>query len=66
MTLNTPAGGTSGTPPSPSQIQVMLVDDSAVVRGFISRILQSDPDIAVVLRGPVQPILLREKQKLRK
>ncbi len=29
-------------------ISVMLVDDSAIVRGFLTRILQSDPDIAVV------------------
>jgi uncharacterized protein (TIGR02186 family) len=28
------------------------------------RIPEHDPDIAVVLRGPVQPILVREKQKL--
>ena len=36
--------------PTPSQepIHVMLVDDSAVVRGFIGRILESDPAIKVV------------------
>jgi uncharacterized protein (TIGR02186 family) len=28
------------------------------------RIPEHDPDIAVVLRGPVQPILVREKQKI--
>jgi uncharacterized protein (TIGR02186 family) len=28
------------------------------------RIPQHDPDIAVVLRGPVQPILVREKEKI--
>ncbi len=38
---------TSGTAEQ-NQIHVMLVDDSAVVRGFISRILQSDPEIKVV------------------
>lgn len=37
------------TPASaPEQIHVMLVDDSAVVRGFIGRILESDPGIKVV------------------
>jgi len=39
------------TPPpedSSHQIHVMLVDDSAVVRGFIGRILESDPDIRIV------------------
>lgn len=29
-------------------IHVMLVDDSAVVRGFIGRILEADPDIKIV------------------
>ena len=33
---------------SQSPIEVMVVDDSAVVRGFITRILESDPDIKVV------------------
>ena len=28
------------------------------------RIPEDDPDIAVVLRGPVEPILVREKQKI--
>ena len=28
------------------------------------RIPEHDPDIAVVLRGPVQPILVREKEKI--
>lgn len=35
-------------PASPDQIHVMLVDDSAIVRGFIGRILESDPDIRIV------------------
>lgn len=41
-----PISGSNAPPGGP--IQVMLVDDSAVVRGFISRILESDPDIKVV------------------
>ncbi len=40
----TPAN--SGTPSDP--IQVMLVDDSAVVRGLIGRILEADPAVKVV------------------
>lgn len=36
--------GTHGSEP----IYVMLVDDSVVVRGFIGRILESDPDIKIV------------------
>ena len=38
------------TPPISAQepIHVMLVDDSAVVRGFIGRILEADPGIKVV------------------
>lgn len=40
-------------PPTPSgaaanQINVMLVDDSALVRGFIGRTLESDPDIKII------------------
>ena len=31
-----------------SPVQVMLVDDSAVVRGFMTRILESDPGIKVI------------------
>lgn len=41
----------SGTPESSSngsQLHVMVVDDSAVIRGLITRMLESDPDIAVV------------------
>ena len=29
-------------------VRVMLVDDSAIVRGLLSRILDADPDIHVV------------------
>ena len=28
--------------------QVMVVDDSAVIRGFITRMLEADPDFRVV------------------
>lgn len=50
MSLTPPTSSLSGKgPAAPSnQIHVMLVDDSAVVRGFIGRILESDPDIKVV------------------
>jgi two-component system, chemotaxis family, protein-glutamate methylesterase/glutaminase len=34
-----------------NKIRVMVVDDSAVVRGFISRILQSEPRIEIVASG---------------
>lgn len=34
--------------PSDSPIRVMLVDDSAVVRGLLSRILEEDPGIKIV------------------
>ena len=40
-----PAKGKTGGPPP---IQVLLVDDSAVIRGLITRTLESDPDISVV------------------
>jgi two-component system chemotaxis response regulator CheB len=38
----------SPVPKNPNPIRVMLIDDSAVVRGFISRILEADPDITVI------------------
>lgn len=38
----------SPTPKSANPIRVMLIDDSAVVRGFITRILEADPDITVI------------------
>ncbi len=31
-----------------NQIRVMVVDDSAVIRGFLTRFIESDPDIKVV------------------
>lgn len=43
-----PSPGSSGSASPADQIHVMLVDDSAVVRGFIGRILESDPGIKVV------------------
>ncbi len=39
----TKAAGRSGSP-----YRVMVVDDSAVIRGLLSRALEADPDIAVV------------------
>ncbi len=46
-----PSPGTSGngtTAVSADKIHVLLVDDSVVVRGFIGRLLESDPDIKVI------------------
>ena len=34
--------------PRPGAVRVLVVDDSAIVRGLVSRQLQTDPDIAVV------------------
>ncbi len=47
--VSNPHSGASGVTPGESsgQIQVMVVDDSAVVRGLIVRMLESDPDIHV-------------------
>lgn len=44
-----------------SGAQLLLFGAILYPRG---RIPEHDPDIAVVLRGPVQPILVREKQKI--
>lgn len=38
--------------PTGDKIRVMVVDDSAVIRGFIVKILQSDPTIEVVASSP--------------
>lgn len=38
----------AGRPPATDAIRVMVVDDSAVVRGLITRMLEEDPAIAVV------------------
>lgn len=46
MSLPPPSTGNQSAPSN--QIHVMLVDDSAVVRGFIGRILEADPEIRVV------------------
>ncbi|TVQ36072.1 MAG: chemotaxis response regulator protein-glutamate methylesterase [Geminicoccaceae bacterium] len=44
-----PPTGRLATPPTPaSKIRVFVVDDSAVVRGFITRLLAAEPDIEVV------------------
>jgi two-component system chemotaxis response regulator CheB len=39
---------TAASGPPTDQVRVMLVDDSAVVRGLVTRILEEDPGIAVV------------------
>ncbi|PZO86767.1 MAG: chemotaxis response regulator protein-glutamate methylesterase, partial [Micavibrio aeruginosavorus] len=48
MSLPTTASSTDTTASTDSTIHVMLVDDSVVVRGFIGRILESEPGIKVV------------------
>jgi two-component system chemotaxis response regulator CheB len=40
--------GAANAPKGSDPIQAMVVDDSAIVRGLISRMLNSDPDITVV------------------
>ncbi|GJL84296.1 MAG: chemotaxis response regulator protein-glutamate methylesterase 1 [Micavibrio sp.] len=47
--LNNTSSSTPGdTPPGSGTIGVMLVDDSAVIRGILSKTLESDPAIKVV------------------
>jgi two-component system chemotaxis response regulator CheB len=46
MQLDTGAARTN--PPSADPIRVMVVDDSAVVRGLITRMLEEDPGVTVV------------------
>ncbi|MDB5421897.1 MAG: cheB, partial [Brevundimonas sp.] len=38
-------------PAAPDPVRVMIVDDSAVVRGLIARQLEADPAVAVVARA---------------
>jgi len=38
----------AASPPPADRIRVMIVDDSAVVRGLVTRILEEDPSLAVV------------------
>ena len=46
ITNNT--ANTSTTPPAAGKVNVLLVDDSAVIRGALSRIIQKDPEIQIV------------------
>lgn len=48
MTSENAARGTATDRPPEKGIRVMVVDDSAIIRGLISRILVSDPGISVV------------------
>ncbi len=48
MTTGTARGGISHEPAQESVYRVMVVDDSAVIRGFIARALSQDPEIEVV------------------
>ena len=47
MTVTAPSGSGQGDEP----YRVMLVDDSAVVRGLLSRIFEADPDIEIVAKA---------------
>lgn len=51
-------GGTDGGP-----IRVMVVDDSAVIRGLVSRWLDAEPDLKVVMTAPNGAQALRLAQK---
>lgn len=48
MTSENTARGSALDRPPKTGIRVMVVDDSAIIRGLISRILASDPEISVV------------------
>ena len=48
MSAEIAASGAVGDRPSDGAIRVMVVDDSAVIRGLISRMLSSEPSITVV------------------
>jgi two-component system chemotaxis response regulator CheB len=46
------------------EIRVMVVDDSAVIRGSLARILESDPDIRVITTAPNGQIAIDNLKKL--
>jgi len=46
------------------QIRVMVVDDSAIIRGLIKRILQEDPEVVVVASAHNGEIALRELKRV--
>jgi two-component system chemotaxis response regulator CheB len=48
MSSTVPNDAAKPAPPGPSPIRVMVVDDSAVIRGLITRALEADPAIQVV------------------
>ncbi len=48
MSQSTATASGAPTQPKPGQYRVMVVDDSAVIRGLVTRWLQSDPGIVVV------------------
>lgn len=50
MIAPAPALARSPGPVSAAPVRVMICDDSAVIRGALARILDSDPDIAVVAK----------------
>jgi two-component system chemotaxis response regulator CheB len=45
------ATSVDATTPADDQIRVMVVDDSAVIRGLLTKLLESDPEIKVVATG---------------
>jgi hypothetical protein len=60
-TASTLKAGTQNVDPPGAQsvYRVMVVDDSAVIRGYMARMLEADPEFKVVttgqppLRGPI-------------
>jgi two-component system, chemotaxis family, protein-glutamate methylesterase/glutaminase len=61
-TISIPGGAASQTPrpqPSPDAIRVMVVDDSAVIRGLLARWLEECPSIRVVTTAANGAIAVR-------
>jgi len=50
-------------PPQDAMLRVMVVDDSSVVRGFLTRFLEEDPAIRVIIAAPDGRQALKEMQK---
>jgi two-component system, chemotaxis family, protein-glutamate methylesterase/glutaminase len=46
--MNSTPAEVPATPPVAGPIRILVVDDSAVIRGLITRLLESDPELAVV------------------
>lgn len=61
LSVQVSRGAASGT--VPGAFRVMVVDDSAIIRGFLSRYLNEDPEIEVIITANNGVVALRNLEK---